>query len=690
MGAVTQPETPSLRHRSTPLPATSRFAESVDELIDSFVQRFTVELNDACEVLRDAFVRDDNSRLIPFHNRVQSDRQKMVGGCSRVACRIRSLFDAVADDTGAPEAIESVWHGCIQRACSAALSVGKGVEPIEAFACGLVRDLGRVALIAAYPKAYGRVLRAVRTGADDLRDVETRSLGTDHVVVGGQLLSHLSVPASLKQSNELLCSLADGDSHDHVIAVEQMVRDIESQLQHKESKGLVADHRELSQPVVSVGDASSVGDNSANASPTLLRLMQQIAELPNRAYNLDQLCSETARMVLDVLGIRRFVVFAQTEPNQYRVCVFDGIANTLESPFELQRVIVRESAHAATADVVLAHDANETTHRTLADRFVRLFGPGAIGLLSFRHRTSQPGGMLFSQDGDGERLNQIDDASLQMISQSLGAVFESTLLERRLDSQTASVGLPSCELQSTIRSETINRVAQLAAGAAHEFNNPLAIIAGKAQFLQGDPRNQSIQLDLQLIAAQARRAGEMVERLMDYARPQNPNPVEIRLDIWANRLRQHWHRESGFAPDQIQVDLVSDGLTMFADEEQLCGAANAIIENSVESIRAKIGPGGIKSVDFANIQINSPSASTDDTIVVAISDNGGGMPPDVLEHALDPFFSHREAGRRQGLGLSRAARYIEVNGGRLWIESKEGVGTTVRFSVPARSGKPLG
>ena len=87
----------------------------------------------------------------------------------------------------------------------------------------------------------------------------------------------------------------------------------------------------------------------------------------------------------------------------------------------------------------------------------------------------------------------------------------------------------------------------------------------------------------------------------------------------------------------------------------------------------------------ARLRINSNSVASDDTVVVSIGDNGRGMTPEVLKHARDPFFSHRPAGRGRGLGLSRAARLLEINAGHLWIDSSPEAGTTVFLSVPARA-----
>ena len=90
------------------------------------------------------------------------------------------------------------------------------------------------------------------------------------------------------------------------------------------------------------------------------------------------------------------------------------------------------------------------------------------------------------------------------------------------------------------------------------------------------------------------------------------------------------------------------------------------------------------ALETARLQINSPSRSSDDTVRIVVEDNGVGMTGEVLEHACDPFFSNRPAGRGRGLGLSRAVRLAGINGGRLWLESTPNVGTTATLVLPAR------
>ena len=102
---------------------------------------------------------------------------------------------------------------------------------------------------------------------------------------------------------------------------------------------------------------------------------------------------------------------------------------------------------------------------------------------------------------------------------------------------------------------------------------------------------------------------------------------------------------------------------------------NAVVANAVAATSGKT----------ARLQVNSPSCASDEIVRIVIEDNGVGMPRDVLEHAVDPFFSSRPAGRGRGLGLSRAYRLAEINGGGLSLESTPEVGTSVTVELPARA-----
>jgi len=126
--------------------------------------------------------------------------------------------------------------------------------------------------------------------------------------------------------------------------------------------------------------------------------------------------------------------------------------------------------------------------------------------------------------------------------------------------------------------------------------------------------------------------------------------------------------------ERITVSVADSDTTIFADPIHVRDILDAVIRNAVEA-------GGADSV---HVQINSLSRQSDETVRIVVEDDGPGMSRSVLARALDPFFSHRPAGRGRGLGLSRAYRLAEINHGRLRIDSVPDHGTKVTIELPAR------
>jgi signal transduction histidine kinase len=297
-------------------------------------------------------------------------------------------------------------------------------------------------------------------------------------------------------------------------------------------------------------------------------------------------------------------------------------------------------------------------------------------LLSLVHGDRLVGGVIFA-GADESTLSKLaaEDVALlagvyaRVLAGALDAEDQRTLAETFA---TANQQAGTTE-RATSQAARLRMLATMAAGAAHELNTPLAVIAGRAQMLQRDATDARTQQDLAVIAEHAHRASAIVSELLACAKPEPPRAETVMLSAWAHGVRQYWHDAAGPKPAQIDVRISDDALVVQADPQQLDEAVHAIIANAIEAAPA----GG------ARVVINSPSRPTDDTIVVSIGDNGCGMTPDVLAHACDPFFSHRTAGRGRGLGLSRATRLIEINGGRMWIDSTPGQGTTVHVALPA-------
>ena len=232
-----------------------------------------------------------------------------------------------------------------------------------------------------------------------------------------------------------------------------------------------------------------------------------------------------------------------------------------------------------------------------------------------------------------------------------------------------------------LRDRSLQMVAEMAAGAAHEINNPLSVISGRAQMLLTNNRNDKDRKSLEAIVEQTQEASQIVLDLMAFAKPATPVPTRQRLadllEACIARWRdcQHWQPPFSLRSDQLVATLDDPRVSIYADTEQVRAIFDAVIDNALHAC----GP------ESARIEINCRCRESDEMVRIAIADNGPGIPPDVLEHAIDPFYSHRPAGRRRGLGLSRAHRFAEINGGRLWLESTPNMGTTVHLALPAHA-----
>ena len=261
------------------------------------------------------------------------------------------------------------------------------------------------------------------------------------------------------------------------------------------------------------------------------------------------------------------------------------------------------------------------------------------------------------------------------IAMSLG------LAQARLEAERMSEELLDLNRRLTttqrrlVLARSLATVGRMAAGAAHELNNPLSVISGRAQMELAYCDREDSAETLRVIIEQTRRATDIVTDLMRFAKPEPPQPRDQLLSEVLEPLCQHWRRCSSLSVVQLAASLGDPESTVHADPTQLRQALDAVLANAVEATDA----------ETARVQVNSPSRASDETVRIVVEDNGTGMTREVVQHAFDPFFSSRPAGRGRGLGLSRAYRLIEINGGRMWIDSTPQVGTTVTLELPARA-----
>lgn len=219
---------------------------------------------------------------------------------------------------------------------------------------------------------------------------------------------------------------------------------------------------------------------------------------------------------------------------------------------------------------------------------------------------------------------------------------------------------------------SLTALAELAAGAAHELNNPLAVIAGRAQLLAESEQNQGKKQILQQIQENANEASEIIEDLMSFAEPPSPRPFRTDISQIIEEALQLAGRKAKTEKINSEIEIAENIESLFIDSAQIVSALANIICNAIESY------GQIDGLVKISVQL----AESEDFVKISIEDKGCGMSGETLKKATQPFFSAKPAGRKRGMGLAYAARLIQINKGTLSIASETGKGTTVSIYLP--------
>jgi signal transduction histidine kinase len=232
----------------------------------------------------------------------------------------------------------------------------------------------------------------------------------------------------------------------------------------------------------------------------------------------------------------------------------------------------------------------------------------------------------------------------------------------------------------TLEHAKLAALGELAYGASHEINNPLANISTRAQAMlvqESDPEKRRM---LATINAQAFRAHEMIADMMLFARP--PALVKERLDLikLVDTVIAELKHDAELQGSQIVRQIGADALSIEADATQLATAIRAVCVNALEALIAE------GHVVIAVERVHAAQQDLPAWARITIRDTGPGIPPHVRPHIFDPFFSGREAGRGLGFGLSKCWRILTLHGGRVDVVSQERQGTTFTLDLPLAAG----
>jgi PAS domain S-box-containing protein len=240
------------------------------------------------------------------------------------------------------------------------------------------------------------------------------------------------------------------------------------------------------------------------------------------------------------------------------------------------------------------------------------------------------------------------------------------------------------DAESALRqAQKMEAIGQLTGGVAHYFNNVLQVIGGNLQLLQSQlAGNQAAQKRLDTAVAAVLRGAKLSSQLLAFARRQPLQPVVINLGELVQNMDDLLRRALGEAV--ILSTVVAPELwNTLADPGQV---ENVILNLAINARDAMQGEGKL-TLELDNATLDDQSLAADDIpagdyVMLAVSDNGSGMTPAVMEKAFEPFFTTKPEGEGTGLGLSMAYGFVRQSGGTIKIYSEVGIGTTVRIYLP--------
>jgi PAS domain S-box-containing protein len=234
------------------------------------------------------------------------------------------------------------------------------------------------------------------------------------------------------------------------------------------------------------------------------------------------------------------------------------------------------------------------------------------------------------------------------------------------------------------QAQKMEAVGHLTGGVAHDFNNLLTAILGNLEFVAEHVNGDAELLEFTDNAIKATlRGADLTQRLLAFSRKQALQPEVTDVNNLATGMTKLMRRTLG---EHIGIENIASGGLWPAVVDR--GQLENVLLNLAINARDAMPDGGKLIFETANVSLDQDYADRNDEVtpgdyvMLAITDNGAGIAPEVLDHVFEPFFTTKEVGKGSGLGLSMVYGFAKQSGGHIKIYSEVGQGTTVRLYLP--------
>ncbi len=332
-----------------------------------------------------------------------------------------------------------------------------------------------------------------------------------------------------------------------------------------------------------------------------------------------------------------------------------------------------------------------------AEGTLRAYNENFISLLGMPHSLTQPGSTLaMFEDAARKSGNSLFEKLSATGDMQPGQYEQLHLGDRVLDIYrnpipSGGVLFAAEDVTGRVRSEATLRQAQkmeaighLTGGVAHDFNNLLQIVSANLDLVSNEVRGApKVAERLQNAVAAVHRGSRLTAQLLAFARRQTLAPRSTNIGRLLQEMTDMIRRTLG---ERVHVEsIVAGGLwNTLIDPNQI---ENAVLNLAINA-RDAMPDGGSLTIEVANAFLDDAYAALHDEVtagqyvMVAVSDTGTGMSPDLVARVFEPFFTTKPEGQGTGLGLSQVYGFVKQSGGHIKIYSEVGQGTTVKLYLP--------
>ncbi|TDJ55622.1 MAG: HDOD domain-containing protein [Planctomycetota bacterium] len=591
----------------------------------------------------------------------------------------------------------------------------------EAYVSGLLHDLGQLVLHLVMPESFDRVIELAESQGVPLDQACRQVIGIDSHTAGKRLAEHWHLPNSLgdvlwlhgqpfdslpdlphREMIELV-SLADvivKKQHITTVGHTAYGEDVEAMCGHLGIDPAIVE--EITPKLLDEVEvrANSLGLDVETSTEMLLRSVSRANEVLGRLNAGMRQRAENAETQARVLtAISEFHAAAMPSGSVVSVLgkVVESAAKTFTEGFfgmlyqgrndqPWQFFQFASDGRVLRSDLIARHFAPESVDELGDDMQVSMQALGLLPWLSdyladarnirdVRLLALKCGwgvsAVLFHElplDGRSDRLH------LEALSRTWGAAIAASAQHqgaKRLGEELAETNRMLTGAQDELaRSKALAALGEIAAGVAHEMNNPLAIISGRSQLLATRLKDPELKPMAQQIVERTHELSDMITALRSFAEPASPVCRLVNIAELLGQVVDEINRKS---EEENRVKLVVDGQVpaLTIDPEQITRVVQELVRNALEAAGS------------AQVEVRVQIDTLDDRLNIQVRDDGPGLSDHALTHAFDPFFSEKPAGRQPGLGLAVARQLVDAHGGRLTLEngSTGGAVATIRLHI---------